>query len=479
MRTSGPPSMGFNRVAVVCAVVLVIVCSVIVASALLGRGSRDNLAKRPFSPAQAGRAEARGGPSGESLSAQLPRGVTLRQIDGGPAYFSKWHDSFPSNSSFIPIGVFPAEGTPSSLKSAGINFFTPVRNDSAGIWCPVWNSLRGDGMESVNAEPGFYAGGTFYAETSRKSWGARAAFNVFGDELDGNSSNWFDCLPRNIKADSQTGDWGGLTADALEAAEIASSRDDPNRPTYIQTTVTFMDATAHYSLAQKEAICRDANIFSFDIYPIVKRGGNVWDMYDQVEHARRYCQDSRPVMAFTEMDHMDNGPIYPMPAQTTAEVWNSIMAGAEGVEYFDQYGDITGRSYTGGGRYPPGAMYDAIKNTDAEVTDLAPVIKAKFADGYVSATGKIITMTKYTGGHFYIFAAPHATGSQRVTFALAGLPNTTAKLIYDSSSGAYSTSSTLANLKKITHPNAIVRVSRGRFSATFSNANEVKIYEVN
>ena len=31
-------------------------------------------------------------------------------------------------------------------------------------------------------------------------------------------------------------------------------------------------------------------------------------------------------------------------------------------------------------------------------------------------------MAKYYNGHFYVFAIPHRSGSQRVTFTLAGAP---------------------------------------------------------
>jgi hypothetical protein len=483
------------RVATICCVALAIVGLI----AAQHQGAPDKLNKNsvsaiPNNPGQHNSSSNWSGPfvlasippsssssAASGLPVPVPSGVTLQPIDGGPGYFSKWPNSFPDNSNFVPIGVFPAENAPASLASAGINFFTPMRNDSAGTWCPVWSGPSGHDMDSVNAQQGFYAGAAFYQTMNARSWGSRAAFNVFGDELDGNGSNWFDCLPGNITDNNQTGSWGGLTASAFEAAEAASRSDDPSRPTYIQTTIGFMDGGAnyYYTLSQKRVICSGTDIFSFDIYPIVIRGGNVWDMYSQVKEARGYCQDSRPVFAFVEMDHMDNGAIYPMPAQTTAEVWNAIMAGARGVQYFDQYGNIPEGSYSGNGSYPAGAMYDAIKNTDAEVASLAPIINDDFANGYVTATGDIATMAKYSGGHFYIFAAPTANGSQSATFTLAGASNTTARLIYDSTSSMYASSASLKELNSLTHPNKIITVANGHFSANFSDTNEVQIYEIN
>jgi hypothetical protein len=397
--------------------------------------------------------------SSPTAGGALPHGVVLQDIDGGPAYFSRWKNGFPGGGGFVPIGVYPSESKPAALAAEGINFFMPMRDESAGRWCPVWSNPNGNDMNGVDAQKGFYAGGDFYETTDGRDWGPRAAFNVFGDELDGNAGNWFDCVPPSVNSHRRAGSWGGLSAADFEAAEAASRAADPTRPTYIQTTVTFMDGGAgyFYSLAQKQAICSGADIFSFDVYPLVLRGGHVWDMYDQIEQARAYCRDARPVMAFTEMDRMSGGSVYPRPAQTAAEVWNAIIAGARGVEYFDQYSTITDQSYDGGGRYAAGAMYAAIRTVDSQIAVLAPVINAPFARGYVRASGSVSVMAKYYGGHFYIFAIPHGSGARTVTFALAGAPSATVSVLNE---------------------NRTLNASGGAFTDAFADENTVHIYEV-
>jgi hypothetical protein len=389
----------------------------------------------------------------------LPAGVVLQQIDGGPGYFGKWQNGFPASASFLPIGVYPSQASPSQLAAEGINFFTPMRNETAGTWCPVWNNPNGNDMSGVDAQPGFYAGGTFY-QSSGKAWGQRAAFDVFGDELDGNAANWFDCLPSSISSHNQSAGGGaGLSASAYEAAEAASHAADSSRPLYIQTTVTFMDGGKDYFYtgADKAAICTGADIFSFDMYPLVMRDGHVWNMYDQIQEARGYCRDSRPVMAFTEMDHMDNGSIYPQPEQTSAEAWNAIIGGARGIQYFDQYSNIAETGYNGAGHYASGAMYKSIRTTNAQITALAPVINAPFAEKYVSASGSMSVMAKYYNGHFYVFAIPHASGSQTVTFTLAGAPTGTLSVLNEDRS---------------------VSVSGGKFTDSFANEDVVHVYEL-
>jgi hypothetical protein len=128
------------------------------------------------------------------------------------------------------------------------------------------------------------------------------------------------------------------------------------------------------------------------------------------------------------------------------------------VEYFDQYSDITDSSYTGAGHYPAGAMYDAVKGTDARITALAPVINAPFANGYVSVSPDMSVMAKYFDGHFYIFAIPHADGSRTATFTLAGASNTTVTALGE---------------------NRTLKVAGGVFSDNFADADTVHIYEVN
>ena len=81
---------------------------------------------------------------------------------------------------------------------------------------------------------------------------------------------------------------------------------------------------------------------------------------------------------------------------------------------------------------------------------------APFADGYVTASGSMSVMAKYYNGHYYVFAAPHAQGSQTITFRLAGAPTVTGTVIGE---------------------NRTVNVKNGSFTDTFANANTVHIYE--
>jgi len=399
----------------------------------------------------------------------LPAGVTRAPADGGPSYYGAWENSFPADPSFFPIGVWPTF-TPSLLQPMGINFMLPLRDDQTGTDRPIWGTAETDDMTAVNATPGFYAGASFYRTQDGRPWGSRAVLNVFGDELDGACPQFFSNLPPDLasiqaKAANQDpsvcADFGGLTGDAFVEAERASQAADPTRPTYIQVTGVYLDHRQYevkYTMADKRAICANADILSYDYYPVVFGSGPVWTQADYVKEARLYCQQSRPVYAFIETDRMStDGTVYPSPAQTVAEAWNAIIAGARGIQYFDNLRHLTDPTYDGGGTYAAGAMHEAVTALNRRIRSLAPVLNDTTVSGYVRTTGDMTVLVKYHSGHPYIFAIPHADGPQTVTFKLAGTHGATATVLGE---------------------DRTVEMTHGAFTDKFSDENQVHIYRI-
>lgn len=320
--------------------------------------------------------------------------------------------TLPSDPSFLPIGVYPSESPPAALLAMGINFYTPARDNQAGTWCPSAAQ-----QAEVSAVPGFYWGGPFYSS----QW-TQTAFNVFGDELDGTGVNGlFDCCPAGIRSVAVDGSFGGLTGASFIACINQSKTLDPTLPTYIQVTGNIIDGGNdwHYTVAQKQAICQQADILSFDRYPIVLLGGSAYNQYDYVAEAVSYAGNT-PVWPFIEMDIMPGSSRHPSPAQTVAEVWNAIAAGARGIQYFDYYGTITNQRYAGGGKYPAGAMYQAIKTTNAQLTQLAPVINGTtWVVGVSGGKVRAKCRSKMDGTGMTVFACSNSHQPQTVKFTLA------------------------------------------------------------
>jgi hypothetical protein len=126
------------------------------------------------------------------------------------------------------------------------------------------------------------------------------------------------------------------------------------------------------------------------------------------------------------------------PAEVKAAVWHSMIAGARGIIYFPFsfagpcvqlriMADTTG-CYT--------AVQAAVKQVDAQLQRLAPVLNDDFADGYVTVaapctacpnsvkahtTQGVRAMAKFHDGHYYVFAGNNDNESKQATFTLAGV----------------------------------------------------------
>ena len=80
--------------------------------------------------------------------------VTLVPIDGGPQYFARWSNSFPTDPGFFPIGVWNETLAELSwipqYRDLGINTFVSLYN---GVNAPMLAAIRAAGMYVVGAAP--------------------------------------------------------------------------------------------------------------------------------------------------------------------------------------------------------------------------------------------------------------------------------------------------------------------------------------
>src|SRR5262249_45183003 len=94
---------------------------------------------------------------------------------------------------------------------------------------------------------------------------------------------------------------------------------------------------------------------------------------------------------------------------------------------------------------------------DRRIKDLAPVLNAPFADGYVTASSGIRAMAKKgPAGAYYVFAGVTQAGTNRTaTFAVAA--GATDEVLYEGRT---------------------LPVSGGQFTDTFADINTVHIYKI-
>jgi hypothetical protein len=183
-----------------------------------------------------------------------------------------------------------------------------------------------------------------------------------------------------------------------------------------------------------------------------------------VEHVRRLDGmdgERQPVWGFVEVGHPfteDGSPTITAP-QVRSAVWHSIIAGARGIVYFNHSfgGDCRSDDVLGAGCDP--AMAPAVAALNRQVTELAPVLNAPFADGFATVTrGRAAVMTKQgPDGAWYVFAGDTRAGrgDQEVTFEIAA-----------------------GSRVEVVEEDRTVPLAGGRFTDTFAGGDAVHIYRV-
>ncbi len=103
------------------------------------------------------------------------------------------------------------------------------------------------------------------------------------------------------------------------------------------------------------------------------------------------------------------------------------------------------------------AVRAAVKSTNQLVTQLAPVLNAPFADGFVSAGPSVRTMAKFHDNKYYVFAGSKENAASTPTLSLSGVDSGTATVIGE---------------------NRTIPISNGRFSDSFADGNAIHIYRI-
>ena len=103
------------------------------------------------------------------------------------------------------------------------------------------------------------------------------------------------------------------------------------------------------------------------------------------------------------------------------------------------------------------AVRAAVKSTNQLITQLAPVLNAPFADGFVSADPSVRTMAKFHDSKYYVFAGSKENKASTPTLSLSGVDNGTATVIGE---------------------NRTIPISNGRFSDSFADGNAIHIYRI-
>ncbi|MEU4804789.1 hypothetical protein [Actinosynnema sp. NPDC023587] len=153
--------------------------------------------------------------------------------------------------------------------------------------------------------------------------------------------------------------------------------------------------------------CAAADIASADYYGWSDLGSGVVGAFrygEVVDTMRRWCGVDKPVFGFVETGHPyeDGGLI--SPDQVESAVWNCIVHGANGINYFAHsfYPEGRGDFVSAISR---GDVAERLKSVNARLQALAPVLNAPSAGG-VRGTGAVpvAVLHKVVDGWHYVFA---------------------------------------------------------------------------
>ena len=446
----------------------------------------------------------------------LPRGVTLRQIDGGPRYYahispgSAWMDQH------IMVGAWLEQ--PLSAREVrddvamGNNIYWSLAGDPldtkdcGGAPCRVnYNVIRAVGMHAsapdvtsrsgsetvafegtdeadLNFGPGYNGWnprGT-YNQSSCIPAGSRCGYTVARFFYRGRPASYGSPgYPIGKKPITQGFGAGVLFFDTnAQDAKFLTYSDTLSADSYWMTD-QHLDLAAQGGCAllpSSAAACGSGNGLTDS-----QRALPANYSYDvtNLEQLQAMNGRSKPVTVDVETGCPGADGICTTPAASSAAAWHAIIAGARGIIWFQHnfsgpcvdfrafYDGSNPSSPMYGCQQTPGVtLHDVVKRVSAFnhlVARLNSVLLSPFAEHYVRTGGADVSvMAKYSRGVFYVFAASGKPATPprnnlSVTFRVAG---------------GYTGPVTVIGERRTLH------AVNGVFTDTFANADSVHIYRI-
>ena len=203
-----------------------------------------------------------------------------------------------------------------------------------------------------------------------------------------------------------------------------------------------------------------ADILSFDIYPVASDALALAGQLDApargVTRLRDAARDGQHVWAVIETTRIHSPRSRVDPAQLRSEALLALIQGADGLVYFaHEWTD--GFREDGLFRYPE--IMQAVKDTNAFIRRLAPVLNSPTIEGRITVSGAIpvATMLKQHDGRLYLFAGSTEAKTGAVAFSIEGVSNGRAEALDDKRQ---------------------LRISNGAFSDPFDQAYQVHVYRI-
>ncbi|HKU34716.1 MAG TPA: hypothetical protein VJP90_04125 [Paenarthrobacter sp.] len=391
--------------------------------------------------------------------AQPAPGVTLRQVDGGQAFYARFTNALPSDPRYFPTAVW-LESVVDSMNvsadvSAGLNTYVELTPDSDLAL------VKSAGLHAIPA----------FAHPQASGF-------VLSDEVDmwagPGSAQWSGKYPGEGSICVPDGSECGLTVQRQRLQAVP-----PHVMKYANygKGVTFWEsneeATRFFSNGFQDVVSAD-NYWFTDPAICAKTEGGAVNGYTRdltnsecrlaanygwtVERIRKLAGGTVPVWAFVEVGH----PFEDSPAAATitgpqirAAVWSSLIHGARGIVYFNHSfgGDCVTQHVL---RDCPDDVRPAVTAVNQQIKQLAPMLNAPFLDGAVTTTGPVDVAAKLYGGKVHLLTGANTGNGGQATFHLA-CGGSTAVVIDE---------------------NRTIPVTDGSFTDTYADGNAVHVYRI-
>ncbi len=378
----------------------------------------------------------------ESFDTKSPS--NLVPVDGGPDYYSRFSNPLPSDPSFFPISVWLesvlAQSDVNLDKAAGLNTYDVLTaNSDLGL-------VGSNGMHAIvqahertqfNPQPG--------AETN--AWFGADEIDMTNGPPGGNGIQEL----ANILA--------GLPNDRAKIANFGKGvlfwESDSD-------AAQFVNEPGMAWLGADKYFFTDPNI---DTAPgvINTNNGRVAANYAWIIDRLRSLENpvgSRPVWAVVELgwpftETAAQGARAITPPELRAAVWQSLIAGARGIVYFNHSfgGPCTTEHILRDPCYA--AIRSMVTSVNAQITQLAPVLNSPSDPSWGTASAGIRTMTKVYNGTHYVFADSSDGNGHDATFAAP--------------------SGTVATVEG---ENRTIPITNGSFTDNFADGNAIHIYRI-
>ena len=371
------------------------------------------------------------------------RALRLVPVDGGRGYYGRFAHGLPTARGYFPIGAWFRSAQPTDIRAYrdfGMNLFVGVENpeltDEAAI--------RAAGMRSL------------------VQLDERTRFDDLGREVAG----WL----LDDEIDMRIGPGKGY--DAMRRANAGAPRDGRARYANYGKGVAWWETDGQarrFVNGYQQLVSADTYWFTDpnergSVVGGASRYGRAasygWTVermrfLDGLDHRRK------PIWSFVETgwpftETAAQGGRRIRPAEARAAVWQSIIAGARGIIYFDhQFGGPCRESVIRGECYAHTRA--ALRATNEQITRLAPVLNSPSVAGGWSADRSIAAMVKWDGRHLYVFSGSRAGRPGTAAWTLPCLGDAAAV--------------------RLGEPGK-VPVEDGALRDRFANANAVHIYRI-